>query len=253
MSTINLLPDDYVHGRQRRRTNSLCLTLFAVVIAGVAGATVVLGRGLKTTQEVLTQVDQEYQDASKVIQRMQTLEKEKEDLHAKALASAALMERVPRSTLLGAIALALPKNCSMTRFELETHKQAPAPAAVKALAGKKGAKYAAAQKIVRDLPLLVSLKITGLAATDVEVARFIAGMARNPIVDVVDLVYSQEKVVNKNDPPAREFQVRIELKPDADAIALTDDEPSDPLNSKVNAKGPAISQVEADGQPGGAQ
>ena len=60
----------------------------------------------------------------------------------------------------------------------------------------------------------VEISVTGLAATDVETARFIAAMARCPLMETVDLVYSQEKKIA--DAVVRQFQVTLKLKSDAD-------------------------------------
>jgi len=62
------------------------------------------------------------------------------------------------------------------------------------------------------------MEVTGLAGTDVEVAGLIATLARSPLIQGVDLVYSEEKVINQT--PVRAFQVRVELKADGDAVDL---------------------------------
>ena len=51
----------------------------------------------------------------------------------------------------------------------------------------------AAQRSGKAPPLVVDLVVTGQAATDVDVARFIANLARNPLLANVDLVYSEER------------------------------------------------------------
>ena len=60
--------------------------------------------------------------------------------------------------------------------------------------------------------------MTGYAATDVEVARFISAMSRCPLLASVDLVYSMEKEVD--DVRVREFAVHMRLKPEAQLIKL---------------------------------
>ena len=60
------------------------------------------------------------------------------------------------------------------------------------------------------------MKVTGLAATDVEVARFIASMARSALVKTVELVYSKEDKFNKA--VVREFKVDITLDPGAEVL-----------------------------------
>ncbi|MCY2925072.1 MAG: hypothetical protein NT031_06465, partial [Planctomycetota bacterium] len=70
----------------------------------------------------------------------------------------------------------------------------------------------------------VTIEVKGLAATDMEVARFIAELARCPLIRSVDLGYSQQRSLAGDS--LREFLVRVELKEDADAIGLARGEPS---------------------------
>ena len=66
----------------------------------------------------------------------------------------------------------------------------------------------------------VRLVVTGLAATDVEVAKFIAQMAKCPLMESVDLVYSEEKKISGS--MVRTFQVEMQLKGDADVRAAAE-------------------------------
>jgi Tfp pilus assembly protein PilN len=219
MSTINLLPDDYIRGRVERRANALCLVLFFVVMGGVVGAYLVCERSYSYAQDVRTRLEQDYREAERLIAQMRELEQEKQRLQAKALATASLMERVPRSALLGVITKALPEHTSLKDFELETREMEVASSSK-----SRKSKFSKVAKSRADdaKRLAVTMKITGLAPTDVEVARLIANLARNPLTHSVDLVYSEETIVDKkvDDRPVREFQVRVALRHDADAIEI---------------------------------
>jgi len=63
---------------------------------------------------------------------------------------------------------------------------------------------------------LLSIQITGLAADDAEVAKFIANLSGNALIDKVDLAYSVEK--NVKDLTVREFQIKASVKGEIDAI-----------------------------------
>ena len=52
MSTINLLPGDYLRQRRGRRVNLVFLVLFSVVVSSVFGAYVVTSRSKNHTLEV---------------------------------------------------------------------------------------------------------------------------------------------------------------------------------------------------------
>jgi Tfp pilus assembly protein PilN len=225
MSTINLLPDNYIKRRFRRRANIVCLGLFVIVMVGVVAAEVVSRRSSRHTEQINRRVQEEYEEAARLIEQMKQLQNEKQKLHAKALATASLMERVPRSTLLGVVTNALPKYASLTKFELETKElkhSSSSPRGRSRRTVSKRSKFAevSQQRVPQRTPTVVTMRVTGLAATDVQVAGFIAKMNRNPLIKAADLVYSQQKVVDKEKPPLREFQVSIELKQGADAMDL---------------------------------
>ena len=212
MSFVNLLPDDYVARQAQKRTNLLCSALFGVVVAGLLTAAVVSERSYRHTREVSARVRQAYEDAGKLITQLQELEARRQRMLDKANRTAALLERVPRSYLLAAVTEALPEGSSLTRFKLEATQQITISGADKTRYEALKAKRRRAVR--KSVDLDVQIGVTGLAATDVQVARFIAAMARCPLVALVELVYSQEKKIESR--IVREFKVILVLKPDAD-------------------------------------
>lgn len=213
MNTINLLPDDYRQRRRQHRGNLICAVLFGVVIVSVCGAAVVSERSSQRTREVCDRMNKAYADAAKLIDEVHQLEAQKGRMLDKAKRSAALMERMPRSYLLAMLSNALPDGASLksvrmamqTVAEPESAKPKTKAAAVKAKATAKAPKVA------------VVLSIKGKAATDVQVARFIARLAAHPLTDVVDLAYSKEST-GQQKIATREFQLTVMLKPDADVL-----------------------------------
>jgi len=189
----------------------MCLILFGVTMCAVVAAALVSEQSTKKSREVCRQVDASYAQAAKLIQQMQELETRKQEMLVKAQNVSQLLERTPRSYLLGMVTNALPENASLTRLDLDVKRIVVAPP--KDAKTKFEAKSAQAGKTGNTT---VVLDIVGLAATDVDVARLIANLARNSLTGSVDLVYSQEKIIDKT--PVREFQVHIELKPNADSL-----------------------------------
>lgn len=217
MSTINLLPRDYLKRRLERRADVLLLALFGVVMLGVVSATVLSERSWRHTVRVAERVDQSYEDATKLIEQLQQLDMDKQNMLRKAEQTASLMEKVPRSYLLAAVTDAMPAQARLTSFHLTVdkveHRAAPPTGA------KKGSKFqsVSAQRFPGDVTTRVKIEVTGLADTDVDVARFIAAMASNPLVNSADLVYSEERLV-EDDIVMRGFRIDIGLRPGADAI-----------------------------------
>lgn len=224
MSTINLLPDDYLRRIVRRRMNFVFTILFGVTLAAVVSAALASEQSTRHTREVRQTVEAAYGQAAQQLRQLQQLEGRKQKMIARAESISALLEKVPRSHLLAVIANCLPENASLVRMDLDTRRViAPAAPPSEAKASKFDAMSGKAAP--RVLPPVVAVELVGLAGTDVEVARFIARLARNPLIATVDLAFSQEKIVPVIEQgktvaktPVREFQIHLELKPDADAI-----------------------------------
>ena len=219
MSTINLLPDNYIRRRNQHQANKIFLFLFVVVVAGVLGAVAVSERSVGHTLDVRDRVSARYAEAGKLIAQMRRLEAQKRRMLHKAELAKELIERVPRSTLLGTVNNALPNGTSLVKLELSTRHVIRQARPAKSASGKSG-KLTTEQRAPKAEPgpAVVSMEITGLAPTDIEVARLIANLARTALTDTVDLVYSQEKEHKKA--KVREFQITMTLKPGVDAIEL---------------------------------
>jgi Tfp pilus assembly protein PilN len=244
MTLINLLPEDYIRRKRAQRSNRLCLALFVVVMAGVLAAAIVSQRCRANTQSVLDRVDGEYQKAAAMMTELGQLQAQKQTMLEKAKSTSTLLERVPRSYLLAVVTNSLPPKASLLEVNLYP-KQVIAPAEP-----VKDAKFAAksGQSAAPASRIIVEMDVSGLAETDVGVARFIANLARCPLAESVDLVYSQEKSIEvknaKGDvvskPLLRQFEVRMVLRNDVDVI--------DVIGKKL-AQAPTVEQ----GQLGGRQ
>ncbi|MCE5327966.1 MAG: PilN domain-containing protein [Planctomycetaceae bacterium] len=208
---LNLLPEDYLRRRWQNRANRIFVCLFAVVIGGVLAAAYVSERNTGYTLSVRDETNARYAQAAALISQMHELEARKSQILHKAELAKNLIERVPRSTLLGVITNALPKGASLLKLDVASKvviAAPPAPGGGKTITDQPRQAQPPAQQ--------VAIEITGLAATDVEVARLIANLARNPLTRGVDLVYSLAKTRDKN--TVREFRLSMELAAGADAI-----------------------------------
>jgi Tfp pilus assembly protein PilN len=258
LSIINLLPDDYVRRKYRRRANLVCLSLFGIVMTAVLGAAFVCRETSRNTRQVSDQVNQSYAEAAKLIDQVQKLQAQKDTLMSKAEQASSLQERVPRSYLLAVITNACAGEMSLESIRLETHVVTGQEADNRASKFKAvAAKQAGAPRYEQ-----VSMLITGLAATDVEVAKFIATLAKNPLLTSVDLVFSEQKMIDvlpitalqAKDPnivarnrdkvvgkiTARQFQVKLELRPNMDVM--------DVISPNRTAQGPIPAAIGLGGQ-----
>lgn len=228
MSTINLLPDDYLKRRSQRRSNIVCIVLFAVVLSGVIGANTVTSRSERLTLEIRDRVNEEYDKATKLIQHMQSLERQKAVRLQKAELTASLVERMPRSTVLGIVATACPNGVSLKEVNLLCKPiRSQGGDADKRGRGKRRKKLStSSRKSNGPAPVEVNMTISGLAETDTQVAKFIANLASSrPLIKDVNLVFSQEKLVKKDKDKdkrvfIREFEIKLQLNPQVDAMEM---------------------------------
>lgn len=211
MSTINLLPEDYIERITRRRANFLCLILFGITMAAVVGAVFVSERSSRRIEQVRGQTDQSYADAARLIRRVQELDVKRQSMLTKAQSISKLMENVPRSYLLAVITNALPEHTSLTSVSLSSERIIALPQP----AGSSSGKFdRVSQQRAATTSLRVKVAIIGLAGTDIEVAKFMTRLARCPLAESVDLAYSIEKT--EAGLPVREFKVLMELEPNAE-------------------------------------
>ncbi len=219
---LSFLPEDYIQRRVEQRTNLICLTLFAVVLVGVVGAYLVT-KGQRV--EVLRrqkQISADYAEAAKRLAQLTELRDRKQQLLSKAQITATLIEPVPRSNLLAELINRMPGTLSLSECSLKSKKLASpkrvTPQNQSALAN---ARAAAQQKKQNPEPAqpaapryLVTVNLVGLAPTDIQVAQYMASLARCPLLDEVDLVYSEAGQVN--DLTMRRFKIVMTLNPNAD-------------------------------------
>ncbi len=216
---INLLPEEYVQRRSQQRANLICMVLFAVAAAAVGAASLVSERTSRNTREVCERINAAYADAAKLIDEVHQLEAQKRTMLDKAKMSAALMEQLPRSYVLAVVTNALPRGASLVSLDMSV-RTVQSDTGESKKARTKFSTIAQARS-VRKRPLTaptlaVALNIKGKASTDVQVARFIANLAKHNLMEMVDLSYSKE--ADGQDRSTREFRLVARLKPNADAL-----------------------------------
>ena len=230
---INLLPEEYVQRRSQQRANLICMVLFAVAAAAVGAASLVSERTSRNTREVCERINAAYADAAKLIDEVHQLEAQKRTMLEKAKMSAALMEQLPRSYVLAVVTNALPRGASLVSLDMSVRTVQSDTGESKQARTKFNA-IAQARSVRKGPPaapaLAVVLNIKGKASTDVQVARFIANLAKHSLMEMVDLSYSKE--ADGQDRSTREFRLVARLKPNADALdgirAAAEDGPEAP-------------------------
>jgi len=219
MSIINLLPEDYLKRRMQQRANVTCSVLFGLVMAGVLGAAFVSDQSIRHTRQVSRRISASYAEAAGRIEQMNQLMTQRQAMLRKAETTASLLERIPRSTVLAVVTNAVPAHMSLTAVNMTTQTLITRGEGGKSKGKGKPSTDALASLRSENLhETSTIMEATGLAGTDLDVARFIANLAANPLMRSVDLVFSQEELVATV--ACRKFQVRMELNIQAEPSAV---------------------------------
>jgi Tfp pilus assembly protein PilN len=212
---LNFLPDDYVLARRRARANRLCGSLLAIVIVGIAGAFQYAERSLEALRAEHAQVSADFQREADRLQQLETLQKQQQILARRAGLAEALVERVPRVELLGELKELLPTNTSLMEVSMVS-KVRPVIKTVEEQLAEKRASSDPKAKATPPEPKPkfydVTLKIAGLAYTDVQVATLINRLTRSRYFDDVNLLVSRE--FSFDGQLVRRFEVEMRVRPE---------------------------------------
>ena len=219
---LSFLPDDYVAKRIERRTNLICLSLFAVVLVAVIGAYIATNRHRAEIREQRADVNAEYAEAARRLEQLDELQERKAKMLRKAQVTGTLLEPVPRTFLLSDLINRMPPTLSLFDLQLTSEKERAAPTLRRDRSSLANKKKAQAKKDGEDetkLPpppprTLVNLVMIGVAPTDVQVAQYMASLARSKLLSEVNLVYSEE--ARLQDTALRRFRIEMSVDPEAD-------------------------------------
>ena len=216
-NNVDFLPEDYLVRKAQRRTNIVCLFLFLLVVAGVGGGFLFTERQQGSLKQKVAEVNQKMVRASESLKQLDELEKKKKEMMEKAAISAMLMEPVPRSLLLATITNDLPERVSLVDYKmtckvLKDKSRNTRSRNKKARGSKKKTEDA---KPAPPPKTETTIEFTGLAPTDLEVAKLIANLNKSPLFSQVNLKLSEEhKFANE---VMRRFQLQVVLDPEARA------------------------------------
>ena len=176
MLNINFVPDDYIQSSENRRANLTCLILFAIVMAGLGGCfmTIKLRQKALAAKEKL--VNAKIAQAQQAIKQFQQLQEKRKKMLKTALATAELIEPVPRSVLLAMLTNNLPPGVSLLRLNLiqkepKKNKQIAPTSKYQKIQSEK---TTAQPQVSPEKLLETHLEIEGIAPSDLQVASYIA-------------------------------------------------------------------------------
>lgn len=214
---LSFLPADYVERRIEHRTNLICLTLFGVVIAGVIGAKMVSLRHANEVKQQRAEINAEFAEAARRIEQLNKLQASKDQMLRKAQVTGRLLEPMPRTFLLADLINRMPPTLSLFELELESKvDKSVLPVINRSKAAMKN-KSKKSDKAPEPEPVpqyIVTLKLVGVAPTDVQVAQYMSALSRSELLSDVNLRFSEESKIE--DSTMRKFHIDMTLNTDAD-------------------------------------
>jgi len=211
---LSFLPDDYLASKQRRRTNVICASIFAVVVIAIGSAFSFTEKMTRQVEAQHVELDQKFTAAAVRIAQVQQMQEKQKTMAHQAELTASLLERVPRSYLLADITNSLPAGTSLLDLGLESSVRAqPAPTAFEA----RKIEVVAAGPPKASPPQIklydVKVRITGIASNNLQVAQLLSRLNQSKLLTDVNLVISDELV--QEDQKLRRFQFEANLNPTA--------------------------------------
>lgn len=218
-SQLSFLPDDYLERKARSRTNLVCAVLFLVVAGAIGSAFAISERSNRQVEQQWVAVNHDSAQAAQWIEQWRENEDKQRKIAHQAELSASLLEKVRRSIVLAEITNSLPAGVSLMDLTLESKSVQSKTAAQqtgktayelkKAAMEARSGTAATPSRSVEPTQYDVTLKLTGLAATDVQVSQLLTQLSRSPLFREVNLIVSDEH--KQGDERMRKFQIEMTL------------------------------------------
>ena len=222
MKKVDFLPEDYIEKKAQQRANVICLCLFLVVLAGVGCGFAITEKRQGRIDTRVEEVNGQMRKASESLKQLDVLETKRTEMMKKATISASLMEPVPRSLLLATTTNDLPTGVSLTEFELVSKNVKSKSTSSKSGRSRNkksrktsNAKSGASQVTVEPVKWNTTIEIVGISPTNIQVAGLIANLNKSSLFAEVNLIYSEEHVVQEEN--VRKFKLEVILDPEARA------------------------------------
>jgi hypothetical protein len=233
-SSASFLPQDYVARKNELRANLICLSLFGVVMFGVIAAFFVTNRQWLQVKREHEAVELQYTQERTKIDQFNRLEAQKVEMADKAVVTTALLENVPRSTLISELVTRMPADCTLLEVELASKrvKEAPPAAAPKQAPAIKnlGVKPAGGVAMIKSGPAApdpekvappkfdFTIKLVGVAKLNNNVADYIQALKACPVLESVDLKTLTPTIIEKLE--MRKFEIHASIRKGVDARAI---------------------------------
>jgi Tfp pilus assembly protein PilN len=217
---LSFLPEDYLERRSRQRSNLIFALLFLVVASGIVVAFVIDERESRYRAQTHAEIDRQYEEAARRIEQVQHMQEKQRRMARQAELTASLLEKVPRSFIMADITNSLPGGVSLLDFNMEARRSTIVMAAPRSAFEQRrdAARAPAAPAGPEPIQYEITMRLTGVADTDLQVAQFMSRLQRSPLLQEVNLVFTEQFQLHGEQ--VRKFQMEMRLNPSADVQML---------------------------------
>ncbi|MEM7577575.1 MAG: PilN domain-containing protein [Planctomycetota bacterium] len=225
----SFLPEDYLARKMARRSNIVCVSLFAVVLTGVMATYIVKQRQVNVAADENAASNARVDAEASKIDQATKLQKQHQEMILRGAITSALVDPVDKSNVLAELINHMPASLSLTELELETEivreKKPAASAMDRAARAKERVKKLKEEK--ENTPRIeipdtrVVMTMTGVAPTDIEISEYMSALSDHMLFDDVVLVFSEQHKLH--DTQLRKFKIELAL---AQGLTMAELEPT---------------------------
>lgn len=202
MREMEFLPDWYPRLRQRKRRIALQGWMTLLVIGALALWLSLINRNTAAAQEQLTQLSDDLVRTQLDLDKLKSLEHLQEQLRIQDEVMARIGLHVEMTRLINALETAMSHDMSLLGLNMEVQEQERRIAGLADIVNK-----SAKPQTLLDRRL--TIKLRGVAPTDVELANFMFKLTNDPLFESVALNYARER--REQGHLLREFEVSFAI------------------------------------------
>lgn len=214
---VGFLPADYVEMRRERRWNVVALTLFGLVMGGIAVAFFATDRNWREVRATQQEVHRQFEYAGDQILAMEAYEARVQSMLFKANTAIGLLDTAPKSILLSEIVNRMPEGVSLSRWSFQSAPMHPMRATVLAVRSLRAEPETTNEQFTPRF-WTSSMELEGVAKTDQHVSVFINALVELSLLKHVRLEFSRQNELDGVS--VREFKITIEGDPMADVRTM---------------------------------
>jgi hypothetical protein len=210
---LSFLPEDYLEKKYMRRAIVLCVVLLILAGCGTFYWWKITSKRHARVQAEFDEVNNSYVDAARKIEQVKRMHEQQREVVHHAELAASLVERVPRSNMLAEITNALPVGVSLFDFSMAAaahNDSAPSTsfAMHKAAIEAKQQNSDALGLGTKPPQFDITVKMTGIAHDDIQVAQLISRLSHDKMFADVNLIVTDNYTVQRGDGATKGETVR---------------------------------------------